>query len=84
VCPKQGNKAGEGSRAQVLWGMTEGTRVLWPGEKAAQGTCILMTEKNKVTSHINYVLQHYSDCVPFLSTVPNRTKPETTTEDLQP
>ena len=37
VRPKKGNKAGEGSREQVLWGATEGTGVVYPGEKEAQG-----------------------------------------------
>ena len=28
ACPKKGNEAGEGSRAQVLWGAAEGTGVV--------------------------------------------------------
>lgn len=36
-CPEKGNKAGEESGAQILWGVAEGAEVVNPEEKEAEG-----------------------------------------------
>jgi len=38
VCPEKSNKAGEGSREQVLRGETEGSGAVNSGEEEAEGT----------------------------------------------
>jgi len=35
LCPERGNKAGEGSEAQALWGVAEGTEIVQSGEEEA-------------------------------------------------
>ena len=37
ACSEKGNKAGEGSGAQILWGVAEGAGVVQSGEEKAQG-----------------------------------------------
>ena len=37
MCPEKGHKAGEESRAQVLWGVADGTGIVQLGEEDAQG-----------------------------------------------
>ena len=37
MCPTKSHKAGEESRKRVFWGAAEGTGVVCPGEKEAQG-----------------------------------------------
>ena len=36
MCPGKGNKTGEGSGAQVLWGAAEGAGILSSGKEEAQ------------------------------------------------
>lgn len=43
MSPEKGCRAGEESGAQVLWAAAEGSGVVWPGEREAQGSLLLST-----------------------------------------